>query len=160
MSVKYVMAWDPGGTTGVCVGVAAPSVPAGFEVVHSGIIPWANRFSKIRAYIDHYHPEHTIVEPFILYKHKAKDQIGSNFPSAQVIGIIEAYLYMSGCAMPSYQGAYIIAGKPPVQILSEHRPLLYKGKPDDMEHGFDAYKHMRYWFEQQRHRTPVQRRGT
>lgn len=159
MPVKYVMAWDPGGTTGVCVGAADPTAPAGFQVVFSEIVPWATRFSKIRAYIDRFRPEHTIVEAFRLYRHKVQDQVGSTFPSAQVIGIIEAYLFMSGCAMPSYQGAYIIAGKPPVQVLAEHAPDLWKGSAIDREHALDAYKHLRYWFEQQRHTTPVQKRS-
>ena len=158
MPSKYVMAWDPGGTTGLCVGLPAPTEPSGFQVVDSAIVPWHNRFSKIRAYIDRYRPSHTIVEPFVLYRHKAQDQVGSHFPSAQVIGIIEAYLFMTGVAMPVYQGAFLIAGKPPVQVLPEHKPLLFKGTtPADTEHALDAYKHLRYWMQQQRHQTHVGR---
>lgn len=152
MPIKYVSSWDPGGSTGVCVGIVDPTVPAGFQVVCSAVIPWANRFSRIRALLDHYRPTTTIVESFRLYKAKAQDQIGSNFPSAQVIGIIEAYLFMCGLAMPIYQPAALIAGQPPVKVLPEHVESLYKGTAVDMAHSNDAYLHMRYWIEQQRRR--------
>lgn len=138
---EVIMAWDPGGTTGVCAAVPAPDQPSGFLIIESTIVLWNNRFSRIRDLIDLYRPTHTVVEDFTLYKHKANDQIGSRFPSSQVIGIIEAYLYMIGCAMPSYQKAFQISGKPPVLILPEHLPLLTAS-----EHARDAYRHLRYWF--------------
>lgn len=153
---NVICAWDPGGTTGFCAGILDPQQPSGFRILESAIVPWPNRFSRIRGLIDLYRPHTTIVEPFVLYKHKAKDQIGSKFPSSQVIGIIEAYLYMTGCAMPIYQGAFLIAGKPPVQVLPEHEGQLWlEGSVDLREHARDAYKHLRYWVVQHQQPTRV-----
>lgn len=147
---KIVIGWDPGRTTGVCAAMADRDRPSGFRVLESTIVEWPNRFSRIRGLIELYRPTTTIIERFVLYKHAAKDQVGSEFPSSQVIGIIEAYLFMTGLAMPIYQGAYQIAGKPPVQILEEHAGIL-----GHTEHHKDAYKHVRYWFVQQQLPPPV-----
>lgn len=135
-----VMSWDPGGTTGVCVAEWSPRIQGTFRVIYNSVVLWPSRLARIRELIDEYVPETTVVESFKLYEHKAQDQIGSNFPSSQVIGIIEAYLYMTGLNLPVYQSASLICGKPPVLILAEHNALLHHS-----EHGRDAYKHARYW---------------
>lgn len=144
-----VMAWDPGGTTGVCVAAWNRQTPGTFKVLYDNVVLWPTRLRRIRELIDEYEPETTITESFRLYESKAKDQIGADFPSCQVIGIIEAYLYMTGLNLPIYQPAAIISGKPPVQILLEHQPLLHHS-----EHGRDSYKHARYWIAKQ-HTKPV-----
>lgn len=158
MPGKIVSGWDPGGTTGYFIGELDSGAPAGFQVLESGIIQWHYRFSRIRLLLDRYRPSTSIVESFRLYRDKAQDQIGSTFPSAQVIGIIEAYCFMVGIAMPIYQPAATIAGKPPVLVLPIHTNLLYMGTKDMMEHSNDAYKHVRYWVEQHRQQTRVQPR--
>ena len=157
MPSRTISGWDPGGTTGYFIGTVDLTSNTGFQVLESGIIPWAVRFSRIRSLLDRYRPSTSVVESFRLYKEKAQDQIGSEFPSSQVIGIIGAYCFMSGLAQPVFQPAAVIAGRPPVLVLPEHVNALYKGLAIEMEHSNDAYKHARYWIEQQRHRTHVQK---
>lgn len=150
---RIIMGWDPGETTGVCV-AEWNQLETSFKVIYSSLVTWPTRLPRIRELIEAYQPTNTVVESFRLYESKARDQIGNDFPSVQVIGIIEAYLYMTGLQLPTYQSASTISGRPPVQILPEHQGLLYLGTAAMMEHSNDAYKHMRYWIEHQRHLTP------
>lgn len=144
LNQQTIMAWDPGGTTGLCIGVRDSSAPGGFTVLESHAIRWERRFVAIRACIEQHQPTHTVIESFTLYKHKAKDQIGSDFPSSQVIGIIGAYLYMCGLEAPVFQPASLIHGRPEVQLLPQHEPLL-----GSTAHQRDAYRHLRVWCELQ-----------
>lgn len=149
---NVIMAWDPGGTTGYTIGLWKPLTFEPYEVLWNGVVTWHNRLSRIRELIEEHQPTVTIVESFHLYKDKAEDQIGSDFPSCQVIGIIEAYLYMTGLNLPIYQPAALLH-KPPVQIPLEYQPLI-----GSSEHEKDSFRHMRYWIERQRHQAPVRKR--
>lgn len=139
-SEAIVATFDPGLTTGYCVVQVAHDLPAGFVVLESGVVKWSTRVLGVRALLRKYRPNLTVVEEFKLYKHKAQDQIGSDFPSVRVIGIIETYMVEFELGAPAFQGAALIAGAPPVRILEEHVSLLHNS-----EHARDAYKHARYF---------------
>lgn len=134
-----MVAFDPGLTTGfIDVDV---SDDGGFRVVKSCEIAWSSRFSigELLQWNEVVpQPSAIVVEKFTLYAHRSKDQIGSDFPSAQVIGIIETYAHQLGLLdVVHYQMASVMSM---VRILPEHYPYLIKS-----EHARDAYKHMRYF---------------
>lgn len=135
-----VLGVDPGLTTGWCVVQVEDDLPAGFIVLSSGIVKWNERLRLLPSLIDLHRPDYTVVERFTLYEHKAQDQVGSDFPSSQVIGAVDLWLNYRQLSPPILQGAGLIAGRPPVKVLEEHEPLLHKS-----EHGRDAYKHCRYF---------------
>lgn len=140
---KIVIAFDPGGTTGYCVGEYHTEVIGLFAVRESGAIGWSSVCSRIYELLSAWRPAVIVTERFVLYKHKASDQIGSDFPSSQVIGIIKAYSSSLGLPAQIFQNASVANGKPQVRILPEHEPLLQTS-----EHARDAYRHLRYWITQ------------
>lgn len=104
MSVNnpLVIGIDPGKTTGVCIArlpTARPDIPeisarlGEIEVLAAYEILWDFRLEDIETLFSTPRVggvEAIIVEAFHLYPNKAEAQIGSSFPSVQIIGIVEA----------------------------------------------------------------------
>lgn len=132
-----ILAIDPGVTTGFCYIEKWADQANTFDVVMSGVIPWKLRFQMTHQLIYTYTPL-IVCEKFVLYKKKAKDQIGNDFPSAQVTGIVGAWAYRYDCEL--YIQPAVLMDR--VEILPEHAASLHKS-----EHGRDAYKHGRYLLE-------------
>ena len=135
-----IVAFDPGERTGFCE--ALVSDDGSFQVVMSCTIAWRDRFIETPILLQSNEtvplPEIIVVESFRLYAHKAKDQIGNDFPSAQMIGTIQTYLHQLGILdRLILQPASAMSR---VQILPDHMPSL-----DRAEHARDAYKHLRYY---------------
>jgi len=134
---------DPGRTTGICIA----NDNDGLIVEHVEEVLWDDRFmflSLLRTLADASGPlqlSAIVVESFHLYQHRAKQQVGSDFPSVQVIGIVEAaaFLYASSTCPIIYQPASSIAR---TEVLPQHK-LSVGGS----EHTKDAYKHVRYYWE-------------
>lgn len=127
---------DPGRTTGF---VRLYATEAGLVVQQAHEIPWNDRFSllDILAFCGSLSPLHVVVESFRLYEDKARDQIGNDFPSVQVIGIVEAGLYRAGIlSCLHYQSASL---KMRVKIVHENE---LPASP----HVRDAYQHARYFY--------------
>lgn len=87
---KRVVSFDPGYTTGVftCDGVREDMTfinPQSFE------IPWNRRFEMIAEIFTRHQPDVVVVERFSLFRGRAKQQIGSTFPSVEIIGVISTY---------------------------------------------------------------------
>lgn len=146
MAVKHVIAFDPGRTTGFCE-IRVHETLLGFEIVQTREIAWEDRFSigsllgdivsKINP--DSYELEAVVVEAFRLFPHKKDSQVGSDFPSSQVIGIIEAYCHDKGIYEKLvYQPSGNIQR---VQVLPEHANFTMGS-----EHKKDAYRHARYFY--------------
>lgn len=131
-----IIGFDPGETTGVCVLVVEKDKGDGF-VADAFTIAWQERFEIIELIAEY--PEAVIVaEDFRLYEAKARSQINSRFPSSQIIGIIEAAVFVSrGSVNVVYQMASCISR---VQVLEMHRPVI-----PHSPHMEDAYKHARYY---------------
>lgn len=130
---------DPGGTTGFCHIVTNED---GFDVVQVIEVPWPVRFDlAIKLEFMCALPSiYIIVESFVLYQSRAQDQVGSDFPSVKIIGMIEYFLHAHGrLDILHYQSASQIAR---VGILSDHLHLV-KGS----EHKKDAYRHARLAYE-------------
>lgn len=98
---------------------------------------WGERF-LVAEWVDSMNPDVIIMESFRLYAHEAQNLIGSDFPSCQVIGMVEARLFeMHKLGKLVYQPAYNTKG---VIVLPEHT-----SKVGGSEHRKDAYKHLRYY---------------
>ncbi len=135
---EFVIAFDPGKTTGVCV---ARVFPDRFEPYRAYEIKWGDRLGQTLD--DLKRGAHTpwkavIIEDFKLYPSKAKAQSRSGMPSSLMIGAIQAFCYVLDLSPPVLQSPSIKARS---LILPEHRELL-----GTSAHVKDAYKHLRYWF--------------
>jgi hypothetical protein len=134
-----IVSFDPGERTGFCE--ALVSKDDGIQIVKTCMIVWSERFTvgrRLQGTMEAPLPDAIVVEAFALYSFRAKQQVGSTFPSAQVIGIIETYAYQLGVLdKVHFQMASMISR---VRILPEHATLIGR-----TEHERDAYKHLRYY---------------
>lgn len=129
---KTLLSLDPGTTTGYAVVEATES---SLEVIKAGTILWNDRFYDLQELVNEWPYDHIIVETFRLFPHKAMSQIGSHFPSAQVIGIIEFLLWHRGYLdRLVYQNPSI---KARTQVMDDSIP--------NITHVQDAYRHARYF---------------
>jgi len=135
-----VLGIDPGKTTGVCM----LRVGETLEVVMAEQIPWETRKEDLWALFTATFreglsvPLYTVVENFRLRPGRAMEQVGSTFPSVEVIGLIEAFQFVTkNYFRLVYQEPAIISR---VQILPEHASC-FVGKP----HAADAYRHARFF---------------
>lgn len=140
-SNDIIMGFDPGGSTGYCVGQMDPNEVLGFKVLRCNVIQWEDRKPAIKALLNHFRPRVCIVEDFVLYATKAKDQVGKRFPSVIVIGIIETYLYELGLNEMILRLASTISR---TEIPKAHEPFIPQLSAEQCEHAMDAYKHVRH----------------
>jgi hypothetical protein len=132
----YIVSFDPGETTGIVV--AQWESGRTFLVTRAEEMFWGERFSKVKRTLQTYKPSYTVVEAFRLYPHRAQSQIGKDFPSAQLIGIIQSYAYELGLLdSVVLQPA---ASRSSVKIAPEHKSVL-----GSSPHIKDAYAHVRYF---------------
>lgn len=89
-SPKTLLSLDPGKTTGYAWTTAYPDR---LELIQTGLIPWDDRFEELQKIVNAYPWDNVIVETFRLFPHKARAQIGSEFPAVQIIGIVEYLLW-------------------------------------------------------------------
>jgi hypothetical protein len=128
-----ILAIDPGHTTGVATGLWDSGLD--FKLWNAFQLPWEMRFTLAHE-IDL--ADLIVIESFRLYKHKAQDQINSDFPSVQVIGAVEAFAWrLSKLEKIVKQPSSCIQN---VKILSEHEEFT-RG----LIHAQDAYRHLRYY---------------
>lgn len=146
MSIDAIaIGWDPGDTTGVCIIGEDPSDSEGFSVIYSGAVPWEQRKQLIHDLIRECARAHNVAEGYIVYKSKARDQIGSKVPSARVLGLIEAYTDLYHRPLTIWPASVIQR----TEIPEHHQSVLLRG--EYREHAKDAYKHARYWFVREKH---------
>lgn len=158
---NLIMGVDPGRTTGVCL---IQEQERDFWVVTSWQIPWEQRVTFFVALFSGAFadpngvillPEIVVIESFRLRPGRAMEQIGSEFPSVRVIGIVETLaeivpqLIALQTLIPAmtakmvkkpllvYQEPSIISR---VEILPEHKEEL-----SGLIHAQDAYRHARYY---------------
>ncbi len=131
-----IAAFDPGTTTGLVVASWASGKT--FFVDRAEEIVWGERFHKVRRTLRTWKPDFIVIEDFILYPHRAQEQIGNKFPSPQVIGIIEAYAY----DLKLYDR---IVKQPAVNRTSVKIPADHRKALGSSPHILDAYRHARYF---------------
>lgn len=138
-----ILGIDPGRTTGICV--LENDQTNSIEVAMASQIPWELRKSLLWALIAGTsitwplgQPDAIVIEDFKLRPGRALEQIGSDFPSVHIIGMIEGFHYALQLRCPIVYQTPAIIGR--VQVLPEHSSV-FKGR----EHASDAYKHARYY---------------
>lgn len=135
---------DPGQTTGVCL-IEDHDDSNDFQVLNVWQIPWENRLTFFKALLtctftngESLVPEVVVIESFRLRPGRAMEQVGSEFPSVRIIGIVEALLSLCIPQPPLiFQEPSVTAR---VNILSDDQPILL-----GLVHASDAYKHARYY---------------
>lgn len=84
-----LIAIDPGLTTGIVVG----RTDGDRLLVDSAyVIKWDGRFECLWRLLSS-RPDHIVMEDFRLFNHKKDSQVGSVFPSVQVIGTVDAFAW-------------------------------------------------------------------
>jgi len=132
---------DPGVTTGVCQ--MRYLGKRDFDVLCVVEVPWDRRFS-LREYIKGV--QYIVIERFALYETHKNDMVNNTFPSVQVIGICDAYMYEYDMLdRVTFQPA---SSMTQVAILPQHEYLV-RGS----EHKKDAYRHGRYYILMHRDRS-------
>jgi hypothetical protein len=130
---------DPGETTGLVI--ARLHADNTYDVLAAEEIAWDDRFRLIPLLRD-YQPSTIVMEAFILYPHKASDQIGQMFPSVRVIGLVEAACNFLELSQPHFQMAAV---RTRVKVLPQHELKLRS------THTRDAYKHLRFYLVKSQH---------
>lgn len=141
-----ILAIDPGYTTGLCLAEASADH---FQPLDVREIPWGDRFTVIKAFLDgmflnQTEPQRTgvvVVERYRLRQGRAYQQAGSEFPSVQVEAIIQTLLWTIKPELLEtafhFQEPVAMAR---VSILTNHIEMCIGS-----EHMKDAYKHARYF---------------
>ena len=137
-NMKRILGIDPGRTTGyVDIDLHENGE---YRVADVAEIAWENRFDLLdfigASWPDGqpHLPDIIVVESFRLYPHKAKSQIGNDFPSSQVIGIIELSAHIHHI---SYNVLF-----QPASSIARVKVLQDLSAADDIR---DAYKHARLY---------------
>lgn len=130
----YIIGADPGRTTGLVVLQYQQDYE--FNLTAYTQVDWENRF-QLKTWLSAYSPVIGIaVESFKLYPDKARHLAYDDFPSSQVIGIIEAYATEAGLMdLICYQSA---AQRIKVKVLPRDYQLI-----KFLPHACDAYRHAR-----------------
>ena len=135
-----ILAFDPGRVTGFCR-MTVDDKGLDFLIMNSFEIDWDERLATIyHIFTKAQEDDYIVVEAFRLFPHKAMQQVGSDFPSSQVIGIIEAMCYIN--QVQPKQVVYQVPGDiSRVQVLDKDLEYV-AGSP----HKIDAYRHARLFF--------------
>jgi hypothetical protein len=144
-----IISFDPGGCSGCCV--AEHSNGRDFQLLQSLEYSWNDRFKIFNLiYSNKAKIKAIVIEEYRLFENKITlhSQIGSEIPSARIIGIIELSAQLSKLNCIHYQKPSNIHGRDPqtgkpnysLSIIPEHKKLILPSK-----HCLDAYFHMRYY---------------
>lgn len=136
---NLVIAFDPGGTTGVCV--LRRITPQQYILEQSFDVRWADRFTlhgllwRYTSFI-----QAVVVEEFRLRNNTTtmKSQINSNFPSVHIIGILELSAHQ--CNLLDRWHFQAPALRNSVSVDREHYDKLNR-----TNHSVDAYLHAKYY---------------
>lgn len=134
---KLIIAFDPGHTTGVCLGRLTGART--FDVVDSLVIDWQDRHQTLADLFDTYQEllVAVVVESFRLFQHAAQSQINNEFPSVRFIGALEHALF-------NVKLSHLLVFQQPSQrtnvTIKEHITSLVRSP-----HARDAYLHLKYY---------------
>jgi hypothetical protein len=136
-----VIGIDPGHTTGFVKACLHDNDR--IEVVDAQEIAWESRFDLIpllKCYVGLAQPAYdaVVMESFNLFSWKAEAQIGSAFPSAQIIGIADTALYLAGTQ-------HMLHMLPPAVKARISLARIQDARWQKSEHLKDAVKLIRYY---------------
>lgn len=132
-TVKY-LSIDPGESNGVCCYDENCKLLYLWTVKEEDILIFLNEFNHLNT---------CIIEDFILYSHKAYQQVGSNMLTSRVIGRTEGWAARKEVHLVKQKAAI----KPTGYKFLGRKPL---NKKHPMNHALDAHVHFTYWAVQQR----------
>lgn len=133
-----IIAFDPGATTGVAA--IEHTNGRNFQLVMSLEYAWVDRFKIFNLiYLHRASIKQIVIERYRLFENKTTlhAQIGSEIPSARVIGLIELSAAICKLNCITFQDP---SDRNSVSVLPEHRQLIKRSK-----HCIDAYKHARFY---------------
>lgn len=123
-----IIAFDPGKTTGIAM------LDSDYHI--RTMI--TDSLTEIWLLLHEHNPSIIIYESFVLYAHKASAQIGNDFPSAQVIGVLKLYAELNNVVLYAQPAA---SAK---QLISD-QALQRLGSYPISTHARDAKRHLCYW---------------
>jgi hypothetical protein len=133
---QSVVAFDPGETTGF----ARLRIDAILQ-------EWGQLdFDDMTDYCNNFDPdgiEAIVVEKFQLFRKKAKQQIGSEFVTSQVIGLLRG--------VARKHKIPIVMQGPDIKIIAEKYSGVKPTGPHSQSHKIDAYNHGYYYLVRQYH---------
>ena len=162
--MQYILAFDPGGTTGWCLAHIPNDAPLRWEnvtIIEQNEVP-EGHFRMIGDIIgtltsapDADYLRAIVVEEFRLYHHgeanapKKYNQVGSTFPSAQIIGtiryVVQVIEHAQSISIPIFmQGAHLIHDRKK-GVNEKYKTLT----PEEIQclpkspHVRDAYSHLK-----------------
>lgn len=133
-----ILAFDPGATTGVAA--IEHTNGRNFQLVMSLEYAWIDRFKIFNLiYLHRASIKQIVIERYRLFENKTTlhAQIGSEIPSARVIGLIELSAAICKLNCITFQDP---SDRNSVSVLPEHRQLIQRSK-----HCIDAYRHARFY---------------
>jgi len=137
-----ILAIDPGETTGVCI--ARPHVTGeqhqhlNLGVVSAAEVLWSERVERFWDIFSQHTFDYIVIEDFRLFMKSTRAQLGSDFPSVRVIGIVEAIAHYYKCFDRLHFQMPAIRSR--VQIDPRDAPHL-----TGSNHTKDAYRHLKYF---------------
>lgn len=145
--MRRIIGIDPGRTSGYVDLVIEDD--GTILVAKAQEVLWDERF-RFKEFLDYYAgvmlpfnmlPDAIVIEAFTLRAAEAHHQVGSDFPSVRIIGLVEAYAYELD-----------ILDRIVFQPATLKEFVKKKHELPASEHVLDAYKHARYFIVRERNR--------
>lgn len=142
---ERVLVIDPGERIGWCHAVLDREASPGVLVTGHGITPAWDFLKKLGEVIGNY--DTVVYETYRIYAHLAKQHIGSDVPTAQVVGVIRYLAMLNPQVKLVSQGASVQknglkVAPPQIQEILERLP-----KAHDEAHDGSALAHLsHYWW--------------
>lgn len=135
----FVVAFDPGETTGVCW---IPQDAIVLERTRLKVDAAVFEFAEIRGHqaiwhiLEQVQPHFIVSESFRLYASKATYKINSGFPEVEMIGVIRLWALLNNVPMEE-QSASLAKSGAPNELLQRYGLLRHPSR-----HVLDAVRHM------------------
>lgn len=129
MPIEKVIAFDPGGTTGVAIARITEGVPAFRTFERVGLVPIYNLLYEER-------PDHIVFEKFF---YQRRDKV--DLTPVEVIGVIKLYAALSGT---EYTG---LSAQQAKRFWTDDKLKKLDLWKTSQRHGMDALRHLLYYLQ-------------
>lgn len=127
-----ILAFDPGDITGIAVFTSTGELKGMYQVPlegEKGLIAWLHDYAGLVSMC--------IVEEFVLYTKKARQQGGSRMKASQAIGAIKTFAHG--------KGADVVEQRSDIKPMALGWSQIKMPTVHSQTHQFDAYLHGYYW---------------
>jgi hypothetical protein len=145
--VFYIHSFDPGKTSGYATLVVTSKEDGTTEIQYDGaveLIDAKDWHCAISSFVYHKKPSVVVCESFYLYPHKAQDQIGSSFPSAEWVGVLKYCTTLKNVPIVFQPALCMKMIK--WSICTDLFPQLVGSAQSKSDHIKDAIKHGLYYY--------------